>query len=419
MIVPRIFPKKAENVTLRYWLLWEDPAPYRALADEFTQKNPNIKVIFEKQDIKTVGKYIERLRARTGSANGPDLFRFHNSWLTEMRDLLAILPDDVVRALELNKGEGKASTYYPVTASDLNIDGAYYGAPISFDTLALFTNTQLFRNQGIAAYPDTWDDLVTAARSLTVVDSTTQKITTSGIALGTYDNITHAPDIISLLMVQNGADVTNLTGPTKKNAYQALEFYTSFAKGDQKMWDDTLENSTLAFAKGNVAMYIGYSWDIFQIKAINPELQFAVVPVPQVPDGREATIASYWVEGVAKKSKNQKAALEFLKYLASKSAMEKIYTQQSKARLFGELYPRSDMAILLKNNSIVYPFVQQGPVAASTIFSSDTHDEMLVDGLNKYLADAVRSIVNQDNSPESAIETLGKGFTQLVNQYAK
>ncbi len=413
VILPRVLPKKTQDVTLSYWVAWEDPAPFRAAAAEFTRINPHIKVNVEKQDIKSLGKYIDRLEARTGNGTGPDIFRFHNSWISEIRPRLSPMPADVVKTLELD------SKFYPVVGKDLNINGAYYGVPIQFDTLSLFANTQLFKNAGVTNYPTSWNDLINTARSLTVEDSSSGKITQSGIALGTYDNITHASDIVSLLMLQNGADLTNLGGPTEKNAYQALDFYTSFAKGDTKVWDDSFENSTLAFAKGEVAMYIGYSWDIFQIKAVNPDFQFAVVPVPQVTGGVQSTVASYWVEGVSSKSQHQKEAFEFLKFLASRANMEKMYTDETKQRLFGELYPRSDMASLLKDNTLVYPFVSNGSIAQSTIFSSDTYDDRLIDGLNKYLGDAVRSIVTQDNSPQSAIETLAHGVTQEANQYAR
>jgi len=413
VVLPKVLPKQAKDVTLNYWIVFEDPAPFRQAAQEFHRLNPHITVNVLKKDIKTEGKYIERLDARAGKEDGADIFRFHNSWLPEIKPLLSPLPQDVVKATELD------SKFYPVVARDLNVNGAYYGVPVDFDTISLFVNIQLFRNEGITSYPTSWNDMINLARQLTVVDQDSKKITTSGIALGTYANISHAPDIISLLMIQNGADINNLTGDKEKNAYEALGFYSSFASGDNKVWDDSLENSTIAFAKGKVAMYLGYSWDIFQIKSINPDLQFAVAPVPQIPGGIQSTVASYWVEGVSSASPNQKAAFEFLKFLASRENMSKMYSEEAKTRPFGELYPRSDMAQLLKDNVLVYPFVAQGNIAESTIFSADTYDERMVDGSNKYLGDAVRSIVNQGTSPQTALETLAQGVKQQVGQYAR
>lgn len=409
-ILPKILPKKNENVALTYWGVWEDSVPFETTAQEFTRVHPNIRVTIEKQDIKALGKYYDRLVTRMENRTGPDILRYHNSWTSEMIPLLLPLPQEVVKATNLD------SKFYPVVGRNLKVNGAYYGVPIHFDSLSLFVNTEIFKNAGISSYPSTWDDLTSAARQLTVKDER-GRITTSGVALGTYDNIAHASDIISLLLIQNGADVNHLDGPAKQSAVDAFNFYTSFAKGDSKVWDDTLENSKLAFASGKVAMYIGYSWDIFEIKAINPNLSFAITPIPHLPT-RSSTVASFWAEGVSSATRHPKEAFEFLKFLTSRQNMEKLYSSEAKTRLFGELYPRSDMAPLLKDNNLIYPFVAQGEKAESTLFASDTHDDAMVDSLNIYLGNAVRSILDNNSSSESAIDTLAAGVTQIKGRYA-
>ncbi len=411
VVIPKLSPKKPQDVTLTYWGLWEDTSPLVALATEFTKENPHIKVNIEKQDIKSLGKYIDRLKTRMSQGTGPDVFRFSNSWVLEVSPLLLPLPQDVVKSTELD------SKFFPVVARDLKINGAYYGVPIHFDTLALFVNTQIFKENGIDTYPSTWEDLYPLALKLTVKDSTDGKITTSGIAMGTYDNVSHAPDIISLLMAQNGANPKNLSA-SRQASVQALDFYTSLAKGETQVWNATMDNSTLAFAKGNVAMYIGYSWDIFQIKAVNPDLQFAVLPAPRVAGGNEATIASYWVEGVSSSTKYPKEAFEFLKFLTSKNSMQQLYSQESKVRLFGELPPRKDLADSLSSNTLIYPFVSQGKNATSTIFASDTHDDAMVDGLNAYLGNAIRSIILDNSSSDTALDTLIAGQNQIISKNA-
>ena len=408
-ILSQFKSKEAKVATLLYWGVWEDSQAFREVADEFTKAHPNIKINYEKQDIKGLGKYIDRLSTRIGNGTGPDIFRFHNSWITQIRPLLLPFPSDVANSLEMDK-------FYKVVREDLKVKGGYYGVPIQFDTLALFVNVQSFAAAGINEYPSTWDDLGNAARKLTVKD-TSSRIVSSGVALGAYDNIAHASDIISLLLIQNGANILDLEGASKQNAYDALDFYTSFARGDAKVWDDTLENSKLAFAKGSLAMYFGYSWDIFEIKALNPNLEFAITPVPHLPS-RNATIASYWVEGVSSKTKFSKEAFEFLEFLASRQTMEKLYSKESKIRLFGSLYPRVDMASLLKTNTLIYPFVEQGSIASSTIFASDTYDDAMVNSLNSYLGNAIRSIINENASPQSAVETLSAGVSQVLNRYA-
>lgn len=420
-LLPRFLNSKPTNATIVYWGAWESVVPYKTIADEFMKKNPGIKVKVEMQDIKSLGKYVDRLITRANNGTGPDVFRFHNSWVTEINQILLPLPQSVVDATEVNK------KYYSVVDSDLKVKGAYYGVPTHYDALALFVNPEIFKNAGIQKYPTSWDEIYTIAPQLTVKDSD-GKIITAGIALGTYDNITHAPDIVSLLFLQNGANLRDLSGTQNPNeaeglkqknkAVDGLKFYTSFAKGDANVWDESMDDSSVAFAKGNLAMYIGYSWDIFQIQAINPDLKFIVLPAPHLFE-RKNTVASYWIEGVSSKTKYPKQAFEFLKFLVSKESLEQLYAQEAKTRAFGELYPRTDMADLLKSNKIIYPFVQQGKDAVSTIFSSNTYDDAMTDSLNVYLGNAVRSVVGDNTSEESAIDTLSAGVDQVYSRYGE
>ena len=408
-ILPRLKPSAPKNVTLIYWGIWKDSAVMNDIISDFERTHPNIHVQYEKQDIKSLGKYYDRLTTRIKNGTGPDLFRFHNSWSTELRNYLLPLPDSVVKATELD------TKYFPVVKSDLKMRGAYYGIPIHFDTLALFINKKLLSDA--SSYPTTWEDFVKIATAISVPDPTTKKIVTAGAAIGTFDNVAHSSDIISLLLAQRNGDLADLGGPKRNITEEVLGFYTALSK-DQKLWDDTLDNSRLAFVKGNLAMYFGYSWDIFDFKDPKYNLDFAVVPVPHLV-GSNKTIASYWVEGVSAGSKHPKEALEFLQFLASPGTLQKLYAKESKQRLFGELYPRTDLAQLLETNPLLAPFIDQGPGAVSTPFSSDTHDDAMVDSLNVYLGNSVRSIVSDNMSPISAVDTLGQGVKSVFTQYGQ
>lgn len=411
VVLPGLRPKEPEEVSLTYWGLWEDPSVFSQVISDFRRTHPNIHIIYEKQDIKGLGKYVERLSTRIKNRTGPDIFRFHNSWVPQIKDLLLPLPQDVVEESELE------NKYYEVVKRDLKRGGAYYGIPLHIDTLALFVNNEILRVGGISSYPSTWDDIVTLARRLTVKDES-QNIKTAGVALGTFDNVAHAGDIISLLFIQNGADLKNLAGPAVKSAEDTLEFYVSFARGESRVWDETQDGSKLAFAKGNLALYFGYSWDVFEIKALNPNLSFTVVPVPHLPN-RNETIASYWVEGVSSGSKHTREAFEFLKFLSKKETLEKLYTEQAKIREFGELYPRADMADLFSDNPLLHTFVKQGEFARSTIFSSDTYDDAMNATLNSYLGNAVRGVLNNNTSPQTAIKTLSQGVEQVMGRFGQ
>ena len=83
-----------------------------------------------------------------------------------------------------------------------------------------------------------WNDFMNDSKTLTVKD-VNGKIKTAGAALGTFDNVNHAPDILSLLFVQNGVNLNNISSTSEK-VIDALNFYTSFALGDVNVWDLSL-----------------------------------------------------------------------------------------------------------------------------------------------------------------------------------
>ncbi|MDP3726794.1 MAG: extracellular solute-binding protein [bacterium] len=402
-IVPRFTKQKTEKITLTYWGLWEDSRTMQTVLSDFERENPNISVQYTKEDVK---QYRNRVITRIKNGTGPDVFRFHNTWVPQLLDVLLPLSNDVVSGSDFRK------QFYPVAQADLVKNGAIYGIPLEIDTLSLFINAQVFQAASLEP-PVTWEDFAKSSRALTVKDEI-GKIKTSGAALGTFDNITHAPDIISLLFVQNGADIKNLSKTAQASA-DALSFYTSFATGEGNVWDQTLDPSILAFSKGNLAMYFGYSWDVFTIKALNPNLSFGIVSVPHL-EGRNITIASYWAQGASLKSKHQKEALLLLKFLAKKETQQKLFLEISKTRLFGEPYANRELAELLKDNQYVYPFVSGADGAVSSFFASDTFDDGLNSQMNAYLGNAVRSILS-NTSPQSAVETLSSGVTQVLQQY--
>lgn len=403
IVVPNFRNIQEPKVTLVYWGLWEDASILQSIVSEFNREHPDITINYSKQDIK---QYRERLVTRIQNGTGPDIFRFHNTWVQMLLGALLPLPSETITKDDFTKW------FYPVAQKDLIKNGAIYGIPLEIDTLALYINTNIFESAGVSA-PKNWVDFINYARQLTVKDGSGQ-IKTAGAGLGTFNNITHAPDIISLLFVQNGVDLNNI-GKDNQAASEALAFYTSFAFGDNRTWDSTFDPSIVLFAKGNLAMYFGYSWDYFTIKAINPNLAFEIHPVPQLPN-QNMTIASYWVEGVSPKSQHQKEALLFMKFLAKKETAQRLFTEASKTRAFGEPYARLDLADTLKSNSIVYPFVSQGNLATSSFFASDTHDNGLNSQMNTYLGDAVNSVLNF-GSAQSAVETLVNGVNQTLSRY--
>jgi ABC-type glycerol-3-phosphate transport system substrate-binding protein len=321
------------------------------------------------------------------------------------------LPSSVMTAADYSKN------FYSVITSDLSQGNSIVGIPIGYDSLTLYINQDIFDKAGKKP-PATWDDLRSLAKELTIKDER-GIITQSGVAMGSTENVDHWQEILALLMIQNGADLTN---PTGQNAEDALTFFTIFSTVDG-VWDNTLPPSTQAFAAGKLAMYIGPSWRSFEFKSINPELKFKTAPIPQLPKDSanepDITYATYWAQGVWSKSANKAAAWNFLNYLSSAESLQKLYQNEAAVRSFGEAYPRVDMASLLKDHPILGSIITQAPGARSWYLASRTFDGST--GINteisNYFADAINAVVEGKDTAAEALATAAQGVAQVFAQY--
>ena len=176
-----------------------------------------------------------------------------------------------------------------------------------------------------------------------------------------------------------------------------------------------MPNSTESFASGKLAMYFGYSWDVFEILARNKNLNFGIVEAPQL-SGEKVSWASFWVEGVNNKSGFKEEAWQFMKFLSKKETLEKLYSLSSNTRAFGEPYPRVDMKAMLSSNPLVFPFVNQASYAQTWYLCSRTYDNGINDKMIDYFKDAVNA-VNLNKDPKQALETASMGVSQLLSQY--
>ncbi|MBI2010444.1 MAG: extracellular solute-binding protein [Candidatus Chisholmbacteria bacterium] len=392
--------KSPQPVTLTYWGLWEETPVVKPIIDTYTSLNPHVTINYQQQSHRD---YRERLQSALASGSGPDIFRFHNTWVPMLRSELAPVPPTLFDTAAFS------STFYPVAQKDLVVGNSIVGVPLMIDGLGLYYNKTIFTAAGKSP-PQNWEELRQTAFDLVVRDQI-GRLQTAGIALGTTTNVEHWPDILALMILQNGG---NPADPSSTATADALRFYTIFSTSD-RVWDDSLPNSIFAFATEKVAMIIAPSWQAHAIKEINPDIDFAIIPVPQLP-GNTITWASYWAEGVSEKSQNQEAAFKFLQYLSDRGTLVNFYTEASKVRLFGEPYSRRDLAETLESDEFVGAYITQAPDAQSFYLASRTFDNGINDKIIKYYEDAVNA-VNQGEDAQKALQTVAQGVAQVLSQY--
>lgn len=400
------FGKSTGPVALEYWGLWEDPQVIQPLIDDYKRLNPNITINYQKMD---QINYREKLLTRAAEGQGPDIFRFHNTWTPSIKDVLSPLPASVMPVSDYEK------TFYPVTKDDLKIGDNYYGLPLEIDGLILVYNDDLFKKAGLSAPPRTWEEVISYATKLSVKNAS-GKIVTSGIAMGSTSNVEHWSDVIGLMMLQSGIDINNFNS---QEGQGIVESFLRFKEdsSDNKVWDDYIsDNSITAFIEGKVAMILVPSWEIIVIKQNNPDIKLKTATLPSLPGVSQVGLASYYVEGVSKYSKNQLEAWKFLNFLVQKENMTKMYETASKLRVFGEPYSRIDLASTLAQNQYLSAVVEQARYMKSIPLVSRTYDNGLNDGIIKYVENAINSRANGTNTGE-ALKTAQTGIDQVLKKF--
>lgn len=411
LIVVMVFAKKStippspQTTSLVYWGLWEDKEVMDALIKEYQKSNPQVKIQYEKKD---PTDYLQKLLVWTQKGQGPDIFRFHNTWLPEVNEITAPLPDSVMTASQFEK------TFYPVQQKDLKIGTKYYGLPTYIDGLVLLCNQDLLKKAGVVTIPSNWDDLIVAANKVLVKEKDGH-IITAGLAGGTATNVEHFSDIFGLMLMLNGGSLSKLD---EAEAAGALEAYRRFAEEPNNVWSEDMPNSITAFAQGKVAMIFAPTWEIQTIKAAAPDLKIVVAEIPSPPGGKQVSLASYWVEGVSNKSVHQLEAWKFLAYLTSKEGETKLFEVQSSLRLFGTAYSRTDLTDLVIQHEYLGPVIKQAleDKFVSLPLGSSTFDDSLNDGIVQYIQNAINA-TSRGVSYTEALGTAKKGVDQIFSRY--
>ncbi|KKR78201.1 MAG: Extracellular solute-binding protein family 1 [Candidatus Curtissbacteria bacterium GW2011_GWA1_40_9] len=389
-----------KEVVLTFWGLWESANVNNLIINDYKKDHPNVTITYH---MKNPQKYRESLQSQIASGKGPDIFVFHNTWTAMLASELSELPTSIVSQKDIKEN------YFPVIFEDLRNTGKkFIGLPTGIDGLGLYWNEDIFRAAGIASPPTTWQELSQTAAKLTV-KGPDGNIRTAGIAIGTASNVDHYSDILGIMILQNNGDIKN---PTDQRSSDTLEYYTRFAKGDNRVWDESQPSSTIAFIGGNLAMYFGPSWRAAEIKEANPTLNFKIAPIPQL-DENKTTWASYWALGVSSKSANQEEAWKFIKYLQEDQTLIKFYDEARKSpgRIFGEIYPKLSLAKTLSSDAFVGSYVTDAPYMKSFPMASRTFDE----GINDQIIKAYEDAINKNLSGRSAADSLKTTATNVTN----
>ncbi len=292
----------ANAVTLTVW--GTDPKPvFDAVAAAYSALRPNVHIAYTQVDPQN---YNAALLQAFLAGQGPDVFMLGNHDVLKWRSVLYPATTTQISAVAVNQAFPQA------VLDDLAPGGQIYALPLYMDTLSLVYNRDLLDQAGIAVPPATWQEVLSEIPQLKKINAQGQ-ITTAAIALGGSENtVANATDIISLLMLQNGTQMTSADGRPffgfgtgGQNASAALLFYLNFANPSTAAytWNEAMGYSTDDFLSGKTAMILAYHDDLASFKARSPFLNYASAPVPQIATSSPVNFPRYQALGVWNRSR--------------------------------------------------------------------------------------------------------------------
>ncbi len=314
-------------------------------------------------DIRTLepDNYEQALFDAWARGQGPDIFVVPNGRLGRFAEVITPMPETVtlkkVETQQTGGGIGNKKTsiteqtiqqLVPTQIADLCVgpvsadvvrDGTIIGLPLSMDTLALYYNRDLMAAAQVAIPPTTWDEFLNVVQAMVVTadsgDGGAKTLVRPAADVGTFDNVPHAFDLVSALMMQSGAQMTDDTGRVTFGtngenltaSRTAIDFYRKFAdpKFTSYTWDDQQTDALSLFAQGNLGMYFGYLSDEATIKQRSGTLNFSRTKLPQINPEAPINYANYPVAAVYVQTAHADHAWNFVRFMTTDETTVQAY----------------------------------------------------------------------------------------------
>lgn len=360
--------KASQPVSINMWGVIDDVDVYAPVLDTYRKMHPNVQINYRRLRLE---EYEQKMLEGMAEDRGPDIFLVHNDWITKYLSRITPMPKStqvgyVVTTGTIKKEKSwevhteptislkdyKAQYADAVLADTIrNVDVAVnsnkpdrqdriVALPMSIDTLGLYYNKDLLNAAGIPNPPETWQAFQDQVKKIVKFDSQ-NTLLQAAAGIGTSSkNVERATDLLSVLMMQNGARMTDdagniffhvippeLSGQREEPpSYSAVTFYTDFANPSKETytWNAQQPNSLDAFVQGKTAFFFGYAYHLPTIKARAPKLNLGITKLPQIEGNPVKNFANYWAWTVSKKAKNPDVAWNLLNYMAQAEQNKKI-----------------------------------------------------------------------------------------------
>src|SRR5215217_1704050 len=275
---------------------------------DFEAKFLDITVLWEP----VTQQYAEKLQTDLAAGTAADVFYVDSLLAPDLmkRGLLVAL-DPLIERDKVDIDD-----FYPPLLGAFRWNGKTYGLPKDWSSLALVWNLERAREVGIDRPPATWDELRTAAASLTRANQVFGAVTPPELPrLGAF--IYQAGG----RLVSDDRTTMALNSP---EGLQALElYYGLYRDGHATTPADTgTQWPGDTFAKGRAALVFEGNWIFPFLKKDAPSLGFGIAELPAGPKGK-GTFAFTVSYSINARTQHAEAAWTLVRYLTGRDGMRK------------------------------------------------------------------------------------------------
>ena len=312
-------PKAEGKVTVQYMGPWTvepvESVIQNGLIEKFSKDNP--KVAIEQIGVPSAD-LIKKVQAMAAAGNLPDLVLTNGANVPIWKDM-GIL-QNVGKMLDKTYISG----FYPQMLAEFSVDGEIYGIPAVAAPFVLIIRKDLF-DAAKLPIPKSFDDLLAAAKALTVDANKDGKIDRYGFAMmGFPDGNTAYRFILTLFAAgapdvykdANGKWATKVASPEGIEAYK---FYYDLAIANKCVPPGVTEvdykNLVNLLATDQAAMAISGPHTIGTVYQQNPSLKGKFIAVPFIGKKPVALLNS-WGLVMTSSSKAKDQARDFMRYMA-------------------------------------------------------------------------------------------------------
>lgn len=361
---------------------------------------------------KNPGTYTDDLVNAMASGKGPDLVILPQDQMLAFSSKLSIVPFSSVSQ------QSFIDSFIDEGQMFLTADGVR-AFPFMVDPLVMYWNRDIFASAGLPRPPQYWSDLLDITPKISVTSG--GGVQKSAIALGEWNNVQYAKDIISMLFLQAGDPIlkpgndpsikyevtlginstTQLGGAP---AVSALRFYTEFADPTKTSysWNNTLPPSQDAFVAGDLGVYLGYSSDYPTLLSRNPNLNFGVAIMPQVKGGGvRMTFGRMLGLAIPRTASNPNGAATIAVDLSSQKGITTLST-------YSTLPPvRRDVSIDTSKNAAASVFAQSALITKAWLDPGPAKTDDVFKNM-------IQSVLSGKSSPQEAVSDASQILSAIV-----